>query len=135
MSAQSEHRMVEISYEEFLEYQHLKIDQDYLDVKDEIKMTAIAEKVVAILSDRGLVITERQAQEYQQLRNLRDNDELLSGTEVARIMGCSSATVTRLAARNKLEYTRVGKVNKYSRNGVYRYLKKRRVEAIVTPIV
>lgn len=134
MGANKEQQYVKITYEEFLEYQHLKIGQDYLDVKDEMKMVAIAERVVSILSDRGLLITERQAREYHHLRTLRDNDELITGVEAAKILGCSPASVTRLAARNKLEFTRVGNVNKYSRNGVYRYMQKRRVVPVVSSI-
>lgn len=123
---------VTITYEEFLEYQNLKLGQEYLDVKDEMKMYSIAEKVVSILSDRGLLITERQAQEYHKLRELRDSDKLITGVEAAKILGCSPSSVSRLAARGKLEYVRVGNVNRYSKNGIYRYMKKRRVEATVT---
>ena len=121
---------VSISVREYEEYQNLKLGKAYLDVADEIKISALAEKVAAVLSNKGYLISAEQMKEYKQLKKFKGED-LINGVEAARMMGCSPSTITRLAARGKLEMVQVGNVYKYSRRGILSYLDKRHIVPIV----
>lgn len=121
---------VSISIREYEEYRNLKLGKAYLDVADEIKISALAEKVAAVLSNKGYLISAEQMKEYKQLKKFKGED-YISGVEAARMMGCSPSTITRLAARGKLEMVQVGNVYKYTRRGILSYLDKRKIVPIV----
>lgn len=92
----------------------------------DIQIHQIADVLIEKLDLRGMILTPQQAEEYKELRELRDKEEntWLTGVAAARFMGCSSTTVGRLASSGKLEFTIIGKVPKYSVAGLKRYMKK-----------
>ncbi|MBE6246118.1 MAG: helix-turn-helix domain-containing protein [Bacteroidales bacterium] len=92
----------------------------------DIHIHQIANALFEKLDSRGMILTPQQADEYRELRQLREEEEntWLTGVEAAKILGCSSSTVGRLATTGKLEFTIVSKVPKYSIAGLKRYMKK-----------
>ena len=92
----------------------------------DIQIHQIAQALFEKLDQRGMILTPQQADEYKELRRLREEEEKtwLTGVEAAKILGCSGSTVGRLATTGKLEFSIVGKVPKYSIAGLKRYMKK-----------
>lgn len=92
----------------------------------DIQIHQIAQALIEKLDLRGMILTPEQADEYRELRRLRDKEEntWLNGVEAAAFMGCSRTTVGKLATTGKLEFTIIGKVPKYSVAGLKRYMKK-----------
>lgn len=128
----SDSDQVLISQREYQEYQNLKLGKEYIDFNDEVKISALAEKVAKVLTSKGYLITQEEMNEYRQLKEVKEKgDELLSGVQVAKILHTSPATVSRLAGAGKLEFVRVGKVNKYTLRGIHIYLSKRKFTPVI----
>lgn len=99
----------------------------------DIQIHQIADVLMEKFDRRGMILTPEQADEYMELRRLKEKEEntWLTGVEAARYMGCSSTTVGRLANTGKLEFTIIGKVPKYSVAGLKRYMRKYNVAPTV----
>ena len=100
---------------------------------NDIQIHQIAQALFEKLDSRGMILTPQQADEYNELRKLRDEEEntWLNAKEAAVFMGCSRTTVGRAASTGKLEFTIIGKVPKYSVAGLKRYMRKYNVQPTI----
>ena len=92
-----------------------------MDYENTIRHVAIC--VVQELQERGLLLTQAQVDEYRELK-AKSVDCLITGTEVAVMLGTSKATITELRKTGKIKAQFIGKRWKYKKSEVEKYARK-----------
>ena len=80
------------------------LDVRYLNINYQL----LAEEIINQLRWNEAIVGRATIAEVENVR-----DDLLSGVEAAKILGCSTANITALRKAKRLKYTVVGKVAKY----------------------
>lgn len=81
----------------------------------------VADRLIERLQDATLLLSENDARKYKEFCG--STDVMLTGTEVAEMLGVSSPTITKMRQRGLIRGRVVGKVWKYPKTEVIR-LKK-----------
>lgn len=92
-----------------------------MDYENTIRHVAIC--VVQELQERGLLLTQAQVDEYRELK-AKSTDCLITGTEVAVMLGTSKATITELRKNGKIKAQFIGKRWKYKKSEIEKYAKR-----------
>lgn len=79
--------------------------------------------VINELQEKGLLLTQSQVDEYRQLK-ANSVDCLITGTDVAVMLGTSKATITELRKSGKIKAQFIGKRWKYKKSEIEKYAKK-----------
>lgn len=61
----------------------------------------IAEEVMEMLLERGVMMNTSQVEEYNRLKAMQE-ERLIKGVEVARLLNCSPALVTKMRKEGRL---------------------------------